>query len=257
MEIVRINHYIGSPCEAHPELDGLRYKSNGGCLRCNAEYRAKLRQNKHLNVRDYFVCKLAGIKANCNRLGNECNVTVNNLMQVYDKQNGKCAISGIKLKLSGQLYNRLSVDRIEPNLNYTFSNIRFLANSINVARSNSPDEVLIDICKYIITPCRQLISKLNSRINLAINRKTQRSGIDQVTLRGIFNKQQGTCAITRLPFYSKPFSAFEPSVDRINPQLGYISSNVRFMLNAVNCLKLDGDDEWLRHAAIHIINGNR
>ena len=33
------------------------------------------------------------------------------------------------------------------------------------------------------------------------------------------------------------------SVDRIDPQKGYIKNNVRFVLNQINTFKTDGDDD--------------
>ncbi len=56
----------------------------------------------------------------------------------------------------------------------------------------------------------------------------------------------GFCELTGLPFASRreaPVGAFSPSIDRIDPALGYIQSNCRFVLHGINALKSDGTDE--------------
>lgn len=35
------------------------------------------------------------------------------------------------------------------------------------------------------------------------------------------------------------------SIDKINPKLGYIKSNVRFVLNIINLFKHKGTDEYM------------
>lgn len=56
----------------------------------------------------------------------------------------------------------------------------------------------------------------------------------------------GFCEMTLLPFDISPNrtrgNLFSPSIDRINPTLGYIKNNCRFILMAVNLMKLTGRD---------------
>ena len=66
----------------------------------------------------------------------------------------------------------------------------------------------------------------------------------------------GRCALTDLPFLigqrgsgPKPRS---PSIDRIEPALGYVRSNCRFILHAVNALKQDGTDQEMLEVAMAI-----
>jgi hypothetical protein len=59
-------------------------------------------------------------------------------------------------------------------------------------------------------------------------------------LQQLWNSQKGLCAITRLPLIipqgtSGKANPFSPSVDRIDPTIGYLRHNVRLTCYAVNC----------------------
>lgn len=62
----------------------------------------------------------------------------------------------------------------------------------------------------------------------------------------LFNLQEGRCCLSGLEFRepkegkSSPFSM---SIDRREPNLGYVEGNVRLMLMGVNSMKLSGSDE--------------
>jgi len=68
-----------------------------------------------------------------------------------------------------------------------------------------------------------------------------------LTLEWAREKYTGRCELTELEFKPQigvqcPFS---PSIDRIVPELGYVQSNCRFVLSALNSLKQNGTDEDL------------
>jgi hypothetical protein len=57
----------------------------------------------------------------------------------------------------------------------------------------------------------------------------------------------GCCELTGLAFVKNPSGKgphpFSCTIDKINPGLGYIPENSRFILHAVNCMKGSGSDE--------------
>lgn len=56
--------------------------------------------------------------------------------------------------------------------------------------------------------------------------------------------EAGVCELTGIEFDLNPDIVFyAPSVDRIVPALGYVESNCRLVLRAVNMFKCDGTDE--------------
>jgi len=75
------------------------------------------------------------------------------LLDLYEKQNHKCALSGIEMttiKEKGRLPNNASVDRINPGKDYSIDNIRLVCNHINMMRSDLSDEELLKYCKAIV-----------------------------------------------------------------------------------------------------------
>ena len=78
------------------------------------------------------------------------------LIQLWDIQNGKCAISGRNLDLQpfgykGQVNpNAPSVDRITPALGYTKDNVRIVCYQVNVALSEFGENALLQLCSDIL-----------------------------------------------------------------------------------------------------------
>lgn len=64
----------------------------------------------------------------------------------------------------------------------------------------------------------------------------------------------GVCEITGVKFDLSPGRKFNsPSLDRINPKLGYVHSNVRVVLNLMNAAMGDWGEEVLR-SVMHVWN---
>lgn len=83
----------------------------------------------------------------------ECAINKDDLIALYEKQNHKCALSGIEMttiKGSGKFPSNASVDRIDPGKDYSLDNIRLVCNHVNMMRSNLSDEDLLYYCKAII-----------------------------------------------------------------------------------------------------------
>lgn len=70
----------------------------------------------------------------------------------------------------------------------------------------------------------------------------------------------GACSVSGLPFAIGQKGAgpkqMSPSIDRIEPSKGYLQSNCRFVLSAINSLKAEGDDLSMYRIAEAIL-GNR
>lgn len=88
----------------------------------------------------------------------EIELTIEDIHELYTKQNGLCAISGLKLthetyayKDKEHIINRLniSIDRINSNLGYTKDNIQLVAAIVNRMKTDLPDNEFIKICSII------------------------------------------------------------------------------------------------------------
>lgn len=82
--------------------------------------------------------------------GYEVNITPEYLKDLWDKQGGKCCISGVELtlKLNHTPY-QASLDRINNSIGYIKGNVRFVALIYNYAKNTFSDDEVIDFCKNV------------------------------------------------------------------------------------------------------------
>jgi hypothetical protein len=84
----------------------------------------------------------------------ENNLTLLYLKEVWDKQNGICPYTGIKLKdwdykpKSNSMYTA-SLDRIDSSKGYIEGNVQFISRNINMMKNNLSHEETVELCKAI------------------------------------------------------------------------------------------------------------
>lgn len=76
------------------------------------------------------------------------------LIEIYNRQNGNCFYSGIKMKFKGKAHSSsdfdiLSIDKTDPKLPYTKNNIKMVINCINMLKSNHSIEDINIVFKAI------------------------------------------------------------------------------------------------------------
>jgi len=80
-------------------------------------------------------------------------VTIEEAWDIYVKQNGKCALTGITLKFrKGE--NRIqtaSLDRIDSSKHYTIDNIQWVHKEINRMKGCLPEDKFLEFCKNVVT----------------------------------------------------------------------------------------------------------
>ncbi len=90
-----------------------------------------------------------------NRPG-ETDLTLEALRDLWDRQGGRCALSGLPIELPPttgafeQLRDcpwKASLDRLEPEKGYVIGNVRFVVMIANLARNRFSDEDLIRFCR--------------------------------------------------------------------------------------------------------------
>jgi hypothetical protein len=63
-------------------------------------------------------------------------LTIEELLKLYEKQKGKCSISGVKMSLLNNSNYIVSIDRIDSNKGYTINNIQLVTKIVNQAKNN-------------------------------------------------------------------------------------------------------------------------
>ena len=89
--------------------------------------------------------------SSCLKRNKDCNFDLPYLKELWEKQNGKCAITGVDLVLKTS-YNKnyqASLDRIDSSKGYIKENVRYISVSVNWLKNNLDDNHLrefIQIC---------------------------------------------------------------------------------------------------------------
>ena len=77
----------------------------------------------------------------------QCTVTLEYVQNLWDEQNGKCAISGLDMKYKNNDLMSASVDRIDSSKDYIEGNIQLTCQWVNLAKSNATNEEILQILK--------------------------------------------------------------------------------------------------------------
>lgn len=137
---------------------GSIHKNRNGYSRECKECESLRKKNKRLRMNDsdpisFFKHLIYGCKTRSRSYGSVCTLTIEQLIDLYEKQNKKCALSGIEMttvrKAGKNIYNA-SIDRIIPGGDYSIDNIRLVCNQVNMMRSNLSDCELLFLCKSIV-----------------------------------------------------------------------------------------------------------
>ena len=88
-----------------------------------------------------------------NKKGIPFNLTKEYLKELWDEQEGKCAISGIEMtfdQCKGRTATNVSIDQINPNEGYVIGNVQLVCMAVNQFKSDfSMDEIYM-FCESIL-----------------------------------------------------------------------------------------------------------
>jgi len=155
-------HIIAAP-KGRPAL---RHRANrqATCAQCGAQFTARTFNHKYCSIActsaaaewaykernatpEGFFKRL--IRSNHKRKG----LSWKYLMKLYNDQQGRCAISGVKMTTivnNGHVLTNVSIDRIDSTKEYERGNIQLLCHIVNVMKHNMTKEQLIEWCWQII-----------------------------------------------------------------------------------------------------------
>lgn len=94
------------------------------------EVKAKRLVNKAkwVNTRRGRLKTLIGnARSNAKRLGRTCSITYEDLVELYNKQEGKCVLTGWEMTPIAGQFTTISVDRIDSSQGYIKGNIQLVA----------------------------------------------------------------------------------------------------------------------------------
>jgi len=125
------------------------------CKQCkNEQYGKRRATNRGKKDLDRILLeRFHGIKDRCKKSGLESNISLDDLKQLWIKQEGKCAISGISMTYifaNGRTPTNVSVDRINSLKGYTQDNVQLVCMAVNQMKSDLTIDQLIFFCKQIV-----------------------------------------------------------------------------------------------------------
>ena len=138
---------------------GNKYKiRNGRDTRCPT---CKVLQNKQarLNYSDekqlYVVLQKRwfGAKRRAEEHNIPFTITKEDLLELWNKQEGKCAISKIPMTYeldSGRVFSNVSIDQKIPGKGYTIDNVQLVCMAVNQLKSDFEMDTILYICKQIV-----------------------------------------------------------------------------------------------------------
>jgi len=81
-----------------------------------------------------------------------CDVSLNEVEQLWHKQDGKCALTGWTMTMvlgKGKVHTNASIDRIDSNKDYVSGNIQLVCFAANVAKSNLSVGDFVKLCEAV------------------------------------------------------------------------------------------------------------
>lgn len=78
-----------------------------------------------------------------------CTVTKQDMIELYELQEGKCALSGKVMDHIANSPHKMSIDRIDNNLGYIRSNLRIVTWQVNQAINDMSEEDFFEMCSRV------------------------------------------------------------------------------------------------------------
>lgn len=108
-------------------------------------------KKKHIHTPYQFLIRSLSRAKTSSRINNyDFNLTQNYLNDLYRRQNGKCALTGIKMTFDTNNDTNISIDRTDSSKGYIKGNIQLTCFFINQMKSDLTLYQLLEACKAIL-----------------------------------------------------------------------------------------------------------
>jgi uncharacterized protein YlxP (DUF503 family) len=247
-----------------------QYKDNKEkrCKLCNYENSIKRRKERTLKQFIHNVVKTCEVSSTrrIKRGRVDCvfNITDQDVIDCLEKQIYKCIYTGKQLIHNGNMYDNISIDRMDSSKGYTKDNIQITTFWANRAKIDLEETRFLDFIKHTSEYDRQqtpVIRKIHKDTISQIKQKLKvcrasakkrlkigrnKSGICTITYEDVWKVTQDQgfrCYYTGLPIdFSQKERYLQPSIDRIDSSKGYTKDNIQITTFWANQSKADLDD---------------
>lgn len=133
----------------------VRGHRDGRCKECkrtqNQEARRKYDDEKKLYKT--IQARVLNAKQRASKKGIPCTITSDFILDLWNKQEGLCAISRIPMTYeidNGRVFTNVSIDQKNPGQGYTEDNVQLVCSAVNQLKSNWDMDTVLYICKQVI-----------------------------------------------------------------------------------------------------------
>lgn len=122
--------------------------------------RQRLFENDDLALRYKLQQALKGTKRRSREKNIFNDLTLDYLMYLWEKQNGKCALTGMQMTYKfyeGRVNSNLSVDRIDSTKGYSKDNVQLVCMAANQMKNDLSMGEFIEMCEAVLTLEREKI----------------------------------------------------------------------------------------------------
>ena len=141
--------------------------SHSGTCGCSREHFKRQTGKNSVHFKGYKEMSgtyLSAIKRRSNKLGLSFDLNIKFLWDLYENQNRKCALSGIKLffckKKSDAKSGNISLDRIDSKKGYVKSNVQWLHKNVNLMKMYLDQKVFLNYCRKVYLHNQNKVSLL-------------------------------------------------------------------------------------------------
>ena len=202
------------------------------------------------------------------------NITIEDMWEKYENQNGICNLSGQDLILDRSYGNKnkqtASIDRIDSGKTYTVDNIQWIHKHINCIKGSLNEDEFINFCSLMSKFDKNFIPINDYKEPISVNKNWK--GYGEISgSRWYFIKnnarsramafnlniedawdlyliQGGICALSGVGIHfeepSEKRSKGNASLDRIDSTKGYTIDNIQWVHKRVNLMKWDFDQDY-------------
>lgn len=181
------------------------------------------------------------------------------LERLWFQQQGICPVSGIQMDYRRDARHPLvpSLDRIDPRLGYSETNVRWVCYFVNLLKRDFEDREAVNLLRIAhahqtagvveagpLPSPESVRGKVLTSVRNARRRSTAKEWICELApsdLLELYREQDGRCALSGVIMSPTPLTSRSISVDRIDSSRPYDVDNIQLVCLGMNIAKLDHD----------------
>lgn len=114
------------------------------------QWKLKRKEKSKTDVDQTFRELLSNVKSRSKKIGRECNIDLDYLHKLWNKQQGLCKLSKLPMSSAiGSKGTKVSPDRINSKLGYVKGNIQLVRAAVNTFKLDMTQREFIKLCKAI------------------------------------------------------------------------------------------------------------